>query len=79
MQKWNWEILGERSQKQLEICGRTSGKKKDKKTRWWNDIAIQAFRRKNIALRRWSKTRKQEYRQNYITEKKHKKVIETEK
>lgn len=52
-----------------EICGRISGKKKDKETRWWKVVMIQVVRRKNLAQRRWRKTRKEDVRQNYIKEK----------
>lgn len=48
-----------------EVCGRTRGKKKEKTTDWWNERTIEAVREKNIAFRKWWKSRKQEDKQSY--------------
>lgn len=76
-----WRLFKETLVKSAEkVCGRTSRKRKDKETRWWNALTIQAVKEKNQAWRKWYKTRKEEDHQIYVSKKKKcKKVIEEEK
>uniref|UniRef100_A0A1W7R9N5 Endonuclease-reverse transcriptase HmRTE-e01 n=1 Tax=Hadrurus spadix TaxID=141984 RepID=A0A1W7R9N5_9SCOR len=76
-----WKMFKEEITKCAErVCGRTSGKRKERETKWWNERVKNAVKEKKEMWRIWDKNREEESRRKYEDAKrKCKRVVNEEK